>query len=116
MLRAARFAILLAALGASGCAVSREGARDRAVAHACDRLQACGNIGSGQMYSTRDDCEIKQRSFWTDYWPAADCEDRISGDALDYCLQSIDRAACGISMDIFTTLSACKKGDVCSGR
>jgi hypothetical protein len=118
MFRVARLAILFAALVAAGCGVSREGARDRAVTHACDRLQDCGNIGSGsgKLYSTREDCEVEQRSLWTNVWPEADCTDQISGDALDLCLQSIDRTACGFSLDIFSTGNVCKKESVCSGR
>lgn len=117
MFRVARLTILFAAFVAAGCGVSREGARDRAVTHACDRLQDCGNIGSGsgKLYSTREDCEIKQRSFWTSVWPDKDCTDQISGDALDLCLQSIDSMACGFSLDLLSLVN-CRSENVCSGR
>ncbi len=116
MRHVAPVALALIVLGASGCAVSRDAARDRAAAHACDRVQACGSIGSGGLYATQEDCEVQQQSFWTDYWPASGCEGRISADDLDYCLESIDRAACGVSLDLWTTLSACQESKVCSGR
>lgn len=115
MFRVARLTILFAAFVAAGCGVSREGARDRAVTHTCDRLQDCGNIGSGKLHATREDCEIGWRSLWNNGWPDKDCTDQISGDALDLCLQSIDSMACGFSPDLLSLVN-CRSENVCSGR
>jgi len=108
-------ALSLIAFATPGCAVSRENAREQAVGHVCDRYQACGSIGSGETYSSRGDCEVKQGALWTDIWPASSCDNQINSDELAYCLESIDHTDCSSILDFWTTLSKCSKDQVCKG-
>lgn len=86
-----------------------------AVDNTCDRYAACGEIGTDKKYVNRNDCEVEERENWNDRWPVADCDGRIHGDNLQFCLDAIDTTSCDNFFDQLSTLSKCQKSDVCAG-
>lgn len=94
----------------------QEDAVRAATKRTCDRYEECGRIGTDKTYTTRDECDAEVKSYWNDRWPAADCNDRINGDNLETCLQSVDTTDCNSYFDKFVTaFGACAKSDVCAG-
>lgn len=109
-------ALAAAGSGCGGDSTAQKPARDQAVTAVCDRLVACGAVGRGLTYESRDDCETRQRDYWQSTWPPADCDGRISSSNLDACLQTIDTAECNNGLDILNVLAnKCTKAKVCSG-
>ena len=100
----------------SGDDHSQAGARDLATSHSCDYYARCGQIGAGQTYTSRDDCDVQVRAFWNGQWPATDCDGKISTSALGICTAAIDSTLCGNGVDVLNTvLVKCAKADVCGG-
>ncbi len=93
---------------------SRESARDTTVTRACNRYQQCGEIATGKTYATRDECEVKQRSFWEGTWPAASCDGKINATAIDTCWKTIDIADCTNVLDLLNVAQKCDKAKVCA--
>ena len=82
----------------------------------CDRYEACGQIGSGKKYTTKDECHNQEVSNWDGRWPSADCDKRINGDNLDICLNAVKGTDCNNIIDqINTAYNKCAKSDVCKG-
>jgi hypothetical protein len=107
---------ILALLAVVSCGPpSRESARDSTVARACNRYQQCGEIATGKTYATRDECEVKQRSFWESAWPAASCDGKINATNLDTCWKAID-IACADPLDLLNVLQKCDKSKVCAAQ
>src|SRR6185436_3262552 len=80
---------------------SQSNARELAVAHTCDKYAACGEIApSGKTYTSRDNCDIKQRSSWESIWPPAECDAKIDTNQLNICLSAIDAVECGNILDV----------------
>lgn len=113
--------LLAGALALAGCsdnATSQMSARDQAAAHTCDRAQACGLIGAGLTYETRDDCDVKARGNLQTTWPPAECDGHIDDTQLAACLAGIDAVQCasaGTDVVLLFSLGACAKARVCSG-
>lgn len=94
---------------------TRESARDKATAAACDRYQACGLIGSdaGAAYMTYDSCTIEWRATWENMWPAATCA-AINQPNFNVCMSAIAATEC-MGFDFVLTLAKCQAQDVCIG-
>jgi hypothetical protein len=106
-------AFSLAACGDSS--TSQIDARDAATRHMCDRAQACGLVGPGLTYESRDDCEVKQRDYWQGQWPPSECDGHIDETQLNACLTNIDAIQCSdIGAGVLSVLLTCGKGRVCS--
>jgi hypothetical protein len=105
-----------AAVSCSGDDHSQAGARDLATSHSCDYYARCGNIGAGQTYATRDDCDVMVRAFWNGQWPSTDCDGKIATSALNICIAAIDSTLCSNGLDVLNTVAVkCAKADVCGG-
>lgn len=105
---------LLAALALAGCNISRSEARDSAAKHACDRLNACNQLGAGLAYPDYSTCELQQRNYWDLAWPTGTCENQISTSGFDGCIDAIDGAQCGNGLDILNIiLNRCTATSVC---
>lgn len=121
MLRMYKLGLILSAVLGAGCSDSSDqmDARDEAVKHVCDRAQACGEIGSGSgaMYSSRDDCEVEQRSLWQKAWPPSECDGKIGQTQLDACLVTLDGVRCDAFVADFgsAAIGNCAESKVCSG-
>lgn len=90
-------------------------ARDLAVEASCDRVQACGEIGVGKNYESRDACDVQLSSTWQNLWPPAECDGRIDNAMLDVCLKSISLAECSNALDLLNIFAnKCAKAKVCS--
>ncbi|MGQ0504973.1 MAG: DUF6184 family natural product biosynthesis lipoprotein [Myxococcaceae bacterium] len=104
----------LTALG-SACGISRENARDQAATWSCRRAEQCGNIGAGKTYESADSCLVAQKADWESFWPASDCEGKISVANLDTCKKAIEITDCNNGFDVLLTLQKCSKANVCTG-
>ncbi len=96
-------------------ATSQTAARDAAVQHMCDRAQACGLIGAGLTYQTRDDCTVRQQGDWQSVWPPATCDGHIDSTQLSACLTNIDAIQCSdVGSGLVAVVVTCGAGRVCS--
>lgn len=106
--------LLLLASALPGCQPSRTEARDRTAEVACRRFESCEGFGEGKTYPNRDDCLVRQRSFWNDLWPADRCEQQINAQALETCHKAIEITDCRNVLDIVNTaFSKCGAQNVC---
>jgi hypothetical protein len=116
--RAALVAVLALAAGASSCGGvtdSRVAARNRASKAACDRAQACGNVGPGQTYNDYMSCiTIVNGDIDANIWPPAECQ-QIDQAMLNVCLSAINGTQCGNLLNFLVTLGTCGKQYVCVG-
>ncbi|HZH04259.1 MAG TPA: DUF6184 family natural product biosynthesis lipoprotein [Myxococcaceae bacterium] len=112
-----QWVVAAAAAALAGCgATSREEARDKAADASCDRVEACNEFGGNNPYANRDDCDVKVTAFWNGAWPAEDCDEQVSSDGLDGCLEAIRGYQCGNGADLLNILAnRCTKERVCSG-
>ncbi|MDX2024559.1 MAG: DUF6184 family natural product biosynthesis lipoprotein [Deltaproteobacteria bacterium] len=109
------FVYSLGALGACGNDSSQPAARERTARASCDRLTACGEVGAGKTYESRDACDVKMNSLWQDILPPSQCDGRINSEALDVCLDSIALAECGNALDLLNIFgNKCAKSKLCS--
>lgn len=113
--RSLLFTLFAAAMSLLGCGnLSQAQARDQATTHACDWYQKCGDIGSGQKYENRDQCEVDVRSQFNNYWPPDQCGS-VKQDDLNVCLTAIDNTVCGNGLDFFNTIfNKCSQSVVCA--
>ncbi|WP_043428533.1 DUF6184 family natural product biosynthesis lipoprotein [Cystobacter fuscus] len=81
----------------------------------CNRYQDCGEIAAGKKYSTRDECMNAEKGNWNGRWSVAECDNRINGDNLNFCLDAIEATSCGNVFDQINTATKCTQNDVCSG-
>jgi hypothetical protein len=111
-------AVLLGLAGTLGCGTSKRqsDAVNSAANSSCDAYSRCNNIGPGQKYATRSDCEIDNKAFWNNQWPSATCDNKINQDKLQFCLNAIAGTSCDNFLDsLNTTYLKCPESDVCSG-
>lgn len=111
-------AVALVLVGAVlGCgSESQSSARDRAATTACGKLESCGQLDAGQIYTSRDDCQVKQSDYWQSTWPPAECDGKIDSNNLDRCITAIDQAQCGNGLDFLDiVLNKCTRDSVCDG-
>jgi hypothetical protein len=88
---------------------------------ACDRYgdtdAGCPGYGTGpgQVYLTEDDCQRDFETRASQLWPVGQCsEERISGDRVDRCEDSVRVVACaGSIMDTMMALPECQASAVC---
>jgi Family of unknown function (DUF6184) len=93
---------------------SQPSAAKAAVDATCDRYEACDQIGAGKTYESREACDNQLRDFWNEQWPAARCEGKINGDALDVCTDRIASTDCNSFVDkVRTAYDTCNSDDVC---
>ena len=117
--RAALVALLAVAAGAAGCGGvtdARVAARNRASKAACDRANACGNIGTGQTYADYSSCiSIVNGDIDSSIWPAGTCQ-AINQANLDTCISAINGTQCGNGLNFLITLGTCGAANVCVGQ
>lgn len=88
---------------------------------ACDRYgdteAGCPGFGTGegQIYATEDDCQRDFETRAAQLWPAGQCsEERISGDRIARCQDSVRVVACaGNMMDTMMVLPECQASAIC---
>jgi len=108
--------IPLAALALSACGtMSLEGAIDRAADAACDKADACGEIGQGLTYASRNACMIDYRATFQNQWTPGRCEENINQDGFDQCVNRIEIMQCGNILDMANVLLNCGANSVCGG-
>jgi hypothetical protein len=117
-------AVLIGGLGAGlGGAVGCGGvsgsdvvnARNQATTASCNYFMMCNEIGSGQMYSTYQDCMTQVLSSWDMGWPTSTCQGHIDQTALGKCIDAINAnstADCN-GVAVLLTLGKCGSGMVC---
>jgi hypothetical protein len=94
---------------------SQTAARDEATQHMCDRAQACGLIGAGLTYQTRDDCVVRWQADWQNAWPPAQCDGHIDSTQLNACLTNIDAIQCSdLGAGLVAIALTCGAARVCS--
>jgi hypothetical protein len=98
-----------------GCGVTRTGARDEAARETCDYYARCGEVGEGKTYASRDACEVRWTATFEDVFSAANCEERVSGEMLDACVNSIRTARCENGLDFLAAASRCNADSICVG-
>ena len=116
MKRIAAVVTVLVLGAACGGDLGQPDARDQATKASCDWYAKCGEIGSGEQFATRDDCEVEVRAGWNSLWPYEECNGRIPPDKLELCISAIKITSCDNAFDIWNTLAVkCGKAEVCSG-
>jgi hypothetical protein len=88
---------------------------------ACDRYgdtdAGCPGYGTGQgqTYATEDDCQRDFETRAAQLWPVGSCsEERINGDRVERCRDSVRVVACaGSMMDTMMALPECQASAVC---
>jgi hypothetical protein len=120
-MRNPQISALLCLLGSLGCnavadATNKQSDAVNAAAGAtCDRYDACGEVGAGKTYTSRQSCDSSAQDFWNQQWSAVDCDGHINGTALTFCTDHIATTACSNFVgQISTVFTACNKSDVCS--
>ena len=109
------FACVAGLCAGCGSDSSQAAARERTARASCERLTACGEVGPGKAYESRDACDVKMNSLWQDILPPDECDGRISSEQLDLCLQAIDVAECGNALDLLNIFgNKCAKSKLCS--
>lgn len=93
----------------AGCSAV-EGAAQRS----CEWYKQCGHIGSGETYSSYDDCMTDQRAAWLKTFPSADCDGHIDENALTACYHALEDQSCSGLLDYLSVYSKCNSDDVCS--
>lgn len=96
---------------------SRSDAIDHIANTACQRADACKQIGAKDGdFDTMDDCLIQQRAKFSDKWSAAACSDPhgvIEGQ-LATCEANVARYSCTSNiLDLAGALSECGESDLC---
>ena len=85
-----------------------------AASETCDRYEACGNIGAGKTYETKEACDKESHDFWNGQWTVEKCEGKIDGDALTVCTDRIASTDCNSFVDKLNTVyNSCASDDVC---
>jgi hypothetical protein len=80
----------------------------------CDRYSACGQIGAGLAYTSRESCDSSAQDFWNAQWPAVDCDGHINGAALTLCTDHITATDCtNFGAPVTAVFTSCEKSDVC---
>jgi len=116
----AKAAVLVSLLAIAGGAAScggvtdaRVAARNRASKAACDRANACGNVGAGQTYADYQSCiSIVNGDIDSSIWPAGTCQ-QINQSMLDVCISAINGTQCGNGINFLITLGTCSAANVC---
>jgi hypothetical protein len=93
----------------AGCSVV-----DGATTRSCDWYKKCGRIGSGETYSSYDDCLTDQRASWLKTFPTDKCEGRIDDAAQTACYHAIEDQSCSDILDYVNLFSKCNSDEVCS--
>jgi uncharacterized protein DUF6184 len=107
---------LLGGAGCGGVTDARVSARNRASKAACDRANACGNIGPGQSYADYQSCiSIVNGDIDATIWPVSECQ-QINQQNLDVCISAINGTQCGNGINFLITLGTCGKQNVCVGQ
>lgn len=101
------------ASGASGCGWSVSSAREAYAQKWCSYHSQCGDIGSGKLFASTDECLIQQRSLSISLWPSADCDSKIDAKGIDVCLKAIEITQCNPVDQAATVVLRCNKGEVC---
>ena len=109
-------ALALAAVALACGSESQSSARDRATTAVCNKLESCGQLDAGQLYTSPDDCRVKQTDYWQGTWPPESCDGRINDTNLDRCITAIDQSQCGNGLDFLDiVLNKCTRDSVCDG-
>lgn len=74
---------------------TREEARDDIAQVRCERFEECGDIGSGETFSSLDDCVVNQKQDFNDRWPSDRCaEGHLNEELYENCLKRASTIAC----------------------
>lgn len=100
----------------SACTPTREDLRNDIAEATCRRAEECGKIGSGEKYSTYDDCYIDRQDFYNDLWPANDCgEGQINEKNAEDCITRAEIQSCDAGFfDNISFVSQCNADKVCT--
>ena len=98
---------------------SREQYVEQISDEACDRFEACGKIGEGQLYANEDECESKMEANFYELWPEDQCGgSKITGSRYKSCYEQAHDFTCesGLSSvdDYMTYISNCNASQVCT--
>jgi hypothetical protein len=106
----------LALLAGCGGNLDQQEAREEAVEASCDRAERCGQIGDGEEFLDRDECEVEVAAFWNGLWPKDQCDGNIRSDDLERCVRAIEDTSCSNGLDFLNTLgNRCSRELVCAG-
>jgi hypothetical protein len=115
MKRALMTILTLSLLAGCGGNLDQQEAREKATELSCDRAARCGNIGQGEQYADRDDCEVQFNGIWNNQWSKAACDGNIREDDLQVCLNAISNTLCNNEVDEATTFFVkCSQEQVCN--
>ena len=79
----------------------------------CGHEQRCNNIGAGQKYASRDECQQKLVSDTSNDLNATNCPRGLDQDALNRCMNAMDNEPCSLSIDTLARIADCRTGAIC---
>ncbi|ATB29946.1 DUF6184 family natural product biosynthesis lipoprotein [Melittangium boletus] len=89
---------------------------ERAAEANCDNYEACGDIGAGKGYSTREECVTQRSAYWSDRWPATSCDKRINANQLSVCLGALQTISCNsLTDELKVNNEKCPQASICAG-
>lgn len=98
-------------------AVERERSVSLAVADIvdarCELETRCANIGPGQKFDSRSQCESKMQGETAVSLNTSDCPLGVEPRKLDSCISSILAQDCGSVFDALNRWNACRDGQIC---
>jgi hypothetical protein len=79
----------------------------------CDRAQACGNLGAGGNYASREECESQMLGSVGSELGEYHCAAGIAREPLEHCVFAIRNEDCGSPLDTLDRLALCRMGALC---
>ena len=79
----------------------------------CAHEQKCKNIGTGQKYASLDVCKQQLVSDTTGSLNATKCPRGLDQDALNKCMNAIDKEPCSVSVDMLSRVFDCRADALC---
>jgi hypothetical protein len=87
---------------------------DRLTTARCDREEACGNIGDGKRYATRQVCTDQMRGGIANDLTASDCPAGLDGSKVKECMSAIGNEQCGLHpIESMSRIEKCRTSALC---
>ena len=80
----------------------------------CDREQACGSVGAGRRYASREGCDGQMLGSVGNELREYPCARGIAREALEHCVFAIRNEDCGSPLDALDRLALCRTGALCT--
>lgn len=79
----------------------------------CDRQQRCNNVGPGEAYESRAQCEVVMRGKLTDDIHYRDCRGGIDDENLEECVDALREESCVNVFEKVSSHAKCRVSKLC---